>query len=370
MFASPVKPIRINSWLKTKCMKKIYALLMCVCLFSQPSQAVIRTLCNMPYSPGQFTTFAAALAAANVNDTIYVHGSSVTYGAITINKSVVLIGAGHNPNKQAPLPSSFTTVTINPGINNCQLIGLTMQFLTINSSSNHTVKRCKFIEFSPLFGTTGISCLAFANLTIEACVFLNVASLPANINFNNTSFNGNVFIRNNVFSTNLISNGAGTTPLTFFIENNIFLGNMGTSFTNINQAIINNNIFYRSSPQGAPGGAPNNVMNNNISFSCANNTFSAPGVNNLVNVNPLFVSFPIGGATFDYTHDYRLAAGSPGLLNGTDGTDRGVFGGFGGRFNMTGEPAMAEIFSFQITSATVIAPGGTLDISVTSKRVR
>lgn len=353
-----------------KCMKKNCVLLSWVLFFSQPSQAAIRTLCNMPYTPGQFTTFAAALAAANINDTIYVHGSSITYGAITINKNgIVLIGAGHNPNKQAPLPSSFTTVTINPGINSCQLIGLTMQFLTINSSTNTTVKRCKFIEYSVLFGTTGISCIGTTNLTVEACVFLAVTGSPPNINFNN-SLTNNTFIRNNVFSSQLISNGAGTTPLTFFIENNIFLGVMPATFSNINQAIINNNIFYRSSPQGATGGAPNNVMNNNISFSCANNTFSAPGVNNLVNVNPLFVSFPLAGATFDYAHDYRLAAGSPGLLNGTDGTDRGVFGGFGGRFNMTGEPAMAEIFSFQITSATVIAPGGTLDISVTSKRVR
>jgi hypothetical protein len=325
----------------------------------------------MPYSPGQFTTFAAALAAANPNDTIYVHGSSVNYGAITINKNgIVVIGAGHNPNKQAPLPSSFTTVTISNGTLNCQLIGLTIQFLTINISTGTTVKRCKFIEFSPLFGSMGILCTNPTNLTIEACVFLQpVTGSPANINFNNTIIN-NTFIRNNVFSTQIVANSAGTTPLTFFIENNLFLGIQPATFNNIHQATINNNIFYRSSPQGAAGGAPNNVMNNNISFSCANNTFSAPGVNNLVNVNPMFTSFPLAGATFDYAHDYSLAAGSPGLLNGTDGTDRGVFGGFGFKFNMTGEPAMAEIFSFQITSATVIAPGGTLDISVTSKRVK
>ena len=111
-------------------------------------------------------------------------------------------------------------------------------------------------------------------------------------------------------------------------------------------------------------------MNNNISFSCSTNAFSAPGTNNLVNVNPVFTTFPLAGALFDYLHNYILAPGSPGLLNGTDGTDRGVFGGFGTKFSMTGEPAIAEVTGFVITSPTIIAPGGTLNINVNSKRVR
>lgn len=84
----------------------------------------------------------------------------------------------------------------------------------------------------------------------------------------------------------------------------------------------------------------------------------------------MFTNFPAAGALFSYAHDYHLAAGSPGLLSGTDGTDRGVYGSYGFPFNMTGEPAMAEITSFIITSPTVIAPGGTLNISITSKRIQ
>lgn len=337
----------------------------------QTVHATVRTLCNMPYSPGQFTTFTAAHTAALPGDTIYVHGSSLSYGTVTITKPLTIIGAGHNPAKQAPLPSIFTSITLNIFGGSFSMIGITMQGLALNGASNTIViKRCKFTEFSngpPAIGITFGG--AQTNVIIEACVFLAPFLTPpsANINFNGLPAT-NTFIRNNVFSRDIAFNGL-TTFLTFFIENNLFLGQVN-AFTSLTSCTINNNIFYRSSPQGAPGGPSNNVMNNNISFSCPINTFSAPGTNNLVNVNPLFTSFPLAGATFDYTHDYRLAAGSPGLLNGTDGTDRGVFGAIGFRFNMTGEPAMAEIFSFQITSATTIAPGGTLDISVTSKRVK
>src|SRR6185295_6086279 len=93
--------------------------------FFNPSYATIRTVCNMPYSPGQFTTFAAALAASAVNDTIYIHGSSISYGAITVNRAgLVVIGAGHNPAKTVPLTSIFSLITVSAA--GCQFIGLTL----------------------------------------------------------------------------------------------------------------------------------------------------------------------------------------------------------------------------------------------------
>ncbi|MEO8146415.1 MAG: hypothetical protein ABI723_02200 [Bacteroidia bacterium] len=348
-------------------MKNFFLTLALACFVIQISQATIRTVCSMPYSPGQYTTFAAAHAAAAINDTIYVHGSSLNYGAVTISKTgIVVIGAGHNPVKQAPLPSSFTSITVTSGINNCQFIGLTMQNLFLGNSTSTVVKRCKFTE---LVGSgLGISCSGPTNnLLVEGNVFNQWTGAGfLNINFGGNTCS-NTILRNNVFSGMIISNSPSTSPLTFFITNNIFLGVVNPVFNSIINATINNNIFYRSCPQGAVTGC---IMNNNISFQCASNTFSAPGANNLVGVNPQFVNFPLAGAYFDYNHDYALAAGSPGLLTSDDGTDRGVYGGFGYKFNMTGEPAMAEITLFSITSPTIIAPGGTLDITVTSKRVK
>ena len=50
--------------------------------FATVHTSTVHTLCNMPYSPGQHTTFSAAHAAAAAGDTIYVHGSHFNYGNI------------------------------------------------------------------------------------------------------------------------------------------------------------------------------------------------------------------------------------------------------------------------------------------------
>ena len=345
-------------------MKRIYPLLF-LALASLTSGAVVRTVCNMPYSPGQFTTIAAAMAVCNNNDTLYVHGSSITYGNVNFTRSgIVLIGAGHNPNKQAPLPTLFQN--INTGsFTNCQIIGVSCQTIFFGGTGT-VIKRCKFSDISP--GPCGISIMGPAvTFVIEGNIFSH--SMPGNmdINFGNTNASGS-FVRNNIFSGVIVSNSSITTPNTFLITNNIFIGNNPFSFSSIFNASINNNIFFRSCP--VVSGGTGNAMNHNISFNCSNNTFSVAGSNNLTNVNPVFVNPPVGMNPFAYTNDFRLGAGSPGLLSGNDGTDRGVFGGTGFAFNMTGEPAMAEVTTFNITSPVVVAPGGTLNINVVAKRIQ
>ncbi len=342
-------------------MKKLFSSAVVLLACFNLSLATVRTVCNMSYAPGQYTTFAAALVASANFDTIYVHGSSINYGAITVSKSgIVIIGAGHNPAKLVPLPTSFTLINLNAF--SCQFIGLSFDALNVVGPSGAiTVKRCKLQAGGTTSGINFLSSPA-DNCLIEGNVF-NSNSFPA-ISFSGWS-SSNTIIRNNVFNSNLSSNSSSTIAFTFQISHNIFLGNMN-AFFNISNAAINDNIFYRSSPQGAFGGA----MNNNISFNCSNNNFAVPGINNLVNADPVFTTFPAGGALFDYSHNYALAAGSPGIATASDGTDRGVYGGFGSKFNMTGEPAIAEITAFTITSPTTIAPGGTLTISVTSSHIK
>jgi len=329
-----------------------------------PSFATIRTVCNMPYSPGQFTTFAAALAASSVNDTIYVHGSNINYGTISVNKNgIVIIGAGHNPAKTVSLASSFTT--INLSASGCQFIGLSFDIMIAFGTSNSTtVKRCKVQASSSSEGIS-ISGSNGNNWLIEGNVF-NGGTVFASINFGSSTSN-NTTIRNNIFNHGIYSNSSSTTPFTLLILNNVFIGNLSNTFSSISNAVIDNNIFYRSSPQGVSTGC---VMDYNISFSCSNNNFAAPGSNNLVNVNPLFTNFPLAGALFSYTHDYNLAAGSPGIVTGADGTDRGVYGGFGTKFIMTGEPPLAEVTDVTITSPSTIPPGGNLTISISSTRIK
>jgi len=277
--------------------------------FFHLSFATIRTVCNMPYSPGQFTTFAAALAASAVNDTIYVHGSNINYGSISVNKNgIVIIGAGHNPAKTVSLGSSFTT--INLSASGCQFIGLSFDIMiAFGTSSSTTVKRCKVQASSSSEGISISGASNGNNWLIEGNVF-NGGSIYACINFGGSS-SSNTTIRNNIFNYGIYSNSSSTTPFTLLILNNVFIGNLPSTFSSISNAVIDNNIFYRSGPQGVATGC---VMDYNISFSCSNNNFAAPGSNNLVNVNPLFTNFPLPGALFSYTHDYNLAQALRGLL--------------------------------------------------------
>lgn len=109
-------------------------------------------------------------------------------------------------------------------------------------------------------------------------------------------------------------------------------------------------------------------MSYNISFSCDDNIFYLPGIENYEGFNPEFMNYA-GSLPFHYGFDFRLQTFSPGYQNGSDGTDRGVFGGLGFKFTTTGEPSIAVITTFTINEPTVISPGGTLNITVTSKRV-
>lgn len=313
-----------------------------------------------------YKTFAAAESAASDGDTIYVHGSTINYGVVDIYKSLVVIGTGHHPNKQNALVSSFETLNVYS--NSVQMIGITFNYLNSNGHNN-TVKKCRIIGANMGFFATIMPFNGGNGWVIEGNIFDLTANYESAIDFFGYGA-PNAIIRNNIFSSgrNKIRNLVNTGTQLSYIFNNVFLSNNTYhSFENVQRVVIDNNIFVGSNPDG--GALTNSTFNNNISYACSDNSISQPGFNNLVDVNPEFESYPGPGSFFSYNYDFRLAATSPGRSTGTDGTDRGVFGGLGFLFSTTGEPAIASITAFTITSPTTIAPNGTLTISVTSKRV-
>jgi hypothetical protein len=348
-------------------MKRLFSLfvLLVACTYSF---ATVRTLCNASYCNGTYSTFDDVQTASANGDTIYVQGSTIDYGSITITKSLTIIGTGHNPNKQNPVVSTFVNVLILT--DNVQLIGLRITHLGASNASNGIVKKCRISGTAgwPVYLSTTSGWLIEGNI-IEStdnsiCIFFGGNSSPNTIVQHNIVLGGSYKVAGlaNAF-----------TERTYFI-NNVFLGPLGGNihtFNEVDNCSIDNNIFYLSIPDG---GNPflyleSCTMNNNISYGSADDTFYQPGLNNLSGVDPQFVNYPGPPAMYTYSLDLSLEPTSPGHNTGTDATDRGVFGGTGNKFTVTGEPSIAEITAFTITSPTTIAPGGSLTISVTSKVV-
>ena len=76
------------------------------------AHATIYTVDNNLNSGAMFTDLQAAVDSADNGDTILVSGSGTHYGDITINKKLILIGAGYNPNNQTGLWSRMTVLRL------------------------------------------------------------------------------------------------------------------------------------------------------------------------------------------------------------------------------------------------------------------
>lgn len=326
-------------------MKNFLLLLGSLFLVPFQSDATIRTVSNNPNSPGQYTDITVAMNAAAPGDTLYIHGSTTSYGNINIKKSLTLIGTGNNPNKQFPLVATIGYISLDTvnGVSGCsgvRLIGLTSSSVSssYNPVRNVEVKRCYITGY---LDVTGSGWLVENNI------------LTSSVTINNKT---NVIIRNNVFTYVMYTSNQPSVVIT----NNIFFGN-NDAFSNISNATISNNIFYGRSAQGCSSCQ----FNNNISFATSNNTF-AYGTNistgNFENQNPSFVNVPAGNYTFNYANDYHLAPNSVGKSAGTDGTDIGIYGG-SFPFVPGLEPRIPQVKSMNINN-TVVPLNGTLNINV------
>jgi hypothetical protein len=342
-------------------MKKVIQILFIVFLiFELSANATVYTVSNNPNSPGQFTSLQEAIDAASANDTIYVSGSTTSYGGITIVKKLTLIGAGYNPNNQFNFNSELNTIGLEIGMDNfgnpisnptgTEIIGFKFHnIISYDHGINDIKLRRNWI----------ISYINFYNKTVSGWVIRN------NI-LNNVTNSNNV--TNTILVNNIITTGVGLFKSnTISISNNIFTRSSGNAFSNVEYAIVANNIIYGMSTAGCNYC----TFNNNISiggsqttFNYANNT----GQNNLENVNPLFVS--VGSTTFSFEYDYHLQESSPGHGAGTDGTDIGIYGGTypfpsGGAvpWQTSPMPALPQVLQMNILNS-VLPVNGTLQVQV------
>ncbi len=350
-------------------LKLMGMLLLCCMASSFNAHAVIRTVSNDPAGGAQFATLLAAYTASANGDTLLVEGTNIAYNAASNwSKSLVVIGAGLNTQKQNFRRTIFSLFN-GPGNN----------WFAFTATSNGS----KFygIEFSGTY--TGFSIVlndATSNIHFENCRIVNGFQFngmnSTNISFRNCVFDGNNAINIQTGGTaNLLANILFTSCIfdgyienlnnintSFTFDQCLFLSTTTTIFSGLQFATIKNSIFMNAFPCC---GATNSVFLNNL---CRIAGFFPPsgagnsGSGNIAGVDPLFTTFT-NGQMYATTHNYTLQAGSPAIGTALGGGDIGLHGG-GSGFSRFGEVLYTPVIRSMNIQNTSVSPNGTLNVDL------
>jgi hypothetical protein len=347
--------------LKHKTMKKVF-LILAVSAWSLSGFSTKYTLDNNPGAPADFTTPEDAMNGVVDGDTIYVQPSPTSYGNISIDKRIVLLGAGHNPEFSATR-SQFDNIAFYNGSGESILKGLLVSnYMRIVQSQTvpSVVLANNYFTGQSVFGTeiysNGSGWIFENNVIYSVSNWLSIPGLT-----NNTIFRNNLFCH--VSSSLFYEAQSGT-----IFDHNTFIfaggANIANIFINSNGVVLTNNVIYITAPTTGTlhNSCSSCTWENNITYSINNTIEDLPG-NNMNNVDPLFVNVPDAAANFLYTNDYNLTALSPAINAGTDGTDIGLTGGIGA-FNMYGfDPTLPRLG--EVTLLNSSAPvNGTITLHV------
>jgi len=322
--------------------------LLAMVLSSQAQKVLLHTLTGVQQFNGS-DGLTDAYNASISGDTIYLSGGGFT-SPTTINKSLLIYGAGHYPDSTVATAKTFLNGNISLAVD---ADGFHLEGVEINGSilfeNNQSVDNVilKYCKISNDLNVQGNLSVPSNNLTIINCVF-----------------NGNSFYLSN-------AQNAG-------IFNSIIEGRILNSYGNL----FENNILMFTYT-GATGyytiSGNNNICNNNIMLNASNRYFY--GVSNQTNYNLFVITPNLGttpialgnyypvplssifvnqsGYTFDYTNDYHLQ--DPATWIGLDNSEVGIYGGTFG-YKEGAVPSNPHIQMQNI--APVTTSGGLLNIQV------
>lgn len=340
-------------------MKHIYTFAASL-LIAVSTLATVITVDNNANSAGQYIGLQPAIDAANAGDSIYISGSTTSYGYASLNKRLVLFGTGYNPAKQNPIVSTvgniaFDTVVSVSGASGSRIYGLQIAggYLVDNYGAKNVIIERNYFNASYIQLHASTSGIVFRN---------------------NVIYNNHVYLiagtSNIMFENNLMYGGSirtGNQP-SLVINHNVFMNPVanGEALYQISFATVTNNIFWGPTPLGSS--VTNNTFNNNLTFQTSNDAIpgaSNSGSGNLVSVSPQFVNVPSPG--LDFSYNYNVTNASAAHNAATDGTDLGVFGGASAMPNITGMPAIPQMVEMLISNP-VVAPAGNLNVTFKAKK--
>lgn len=329
-------------------------------IFSQ----TVWTVDNRPQSGAHYTSVQAAInnVLTQSGDIIYIHPSPTSYGNIDIDKTITLVGPGHNPANSDGLRATIGSITLRANSVNSVIKGLNTGSISAysfgtNSHNIHIINNRITGEVRG-YAFTGQS----DNWIIEGNYF--DSSYAANCI--NASTMNNVQVRNNYISGQLNSFNH-----TNVITNNLFVNDdpSGTAiiFENSNgitSPLVTNNMFIFTDPDITEliSSGTAIIYTNCLTWKEAGG-IALPvlaGSGNLDNTNPLFTSIPTSADDL-YNNDYTLLGGSPAIGVATDTGDIGVFGrNF--PFDINGRPHSMPYPESMTILNSVVQPGQNLNV--------
>ncbi|AYL96252.1 hypothetical protein [Mucilaginibacter celer] len=348
-------------------MKKSLLLAAFVLVFASVSNAKSWRVNNNGFS-ANFTSLAAAVADNNVlsGDILYVEGSAKGYESITVNKKLTIIGPGYwlsqNPNTTTNVLSvAIPYVQFGEGSDGSTLMGVQITSssgISIQANSI-TIKRCLINQWGIYIGYN------ISDIKILQNFFANPSNYTGYnaINYSSSAFATDVVFNNNIVQTELVLDYNYSL---LECRNNVF--SMPARGTNAVLKMITgtfqNNIIINSNAVVDINNKSNRNASYNVSAS-ANNQFGT--ANNNIVVTSILSLFVTGATSNDAA--YQLATGSAASANGSDGTDRGPFGGAAesNRYTLSGLPPVPVIYDINTTGVTTTT---TLPVTIKARVIK
>lgn len=347
-------------------MKSVFLLLLTTAIPLALAAQTTHTVDNDPGAGAQFTSVQNAINAANAGDTIYIQPSTISYGNVTVNKTIHLRGIAHSPEFNAGNYAILGDITFDSpiGAPNSSVSGLRFGRISTNGNQNYSGLSVtnNYIENYVSVGSSQSNC---SNWYIAGNVFVTNSSAGAIHKYNTSTSPNWMVVNNHIRQPSTSTNYAAFSRIgvSDIVRNNVLVfQHNGSNSTVCNQCsgakIENSLILFTGNSTGVNGSGV--TFNHSLIHSYVGQTMTdLPGMNNL-NADPGFVD--AADPTYSVSKDFHIASSSPAYAHGTDGQQLGIHGN-NFQFSKWGYPDdLPYIRSF--VAPTVVPIGGFLEVQL------
>lgn len=310
-----------------------------------------------------------AVASPNVmaGDTLHIEGSTIPYAIATITKRLTIIGPGYFLTENEKVSNNtydakVGSLTFNSGSEFSQVIGMNILGGSSSSSgkincnvSNITIKRCRIDRY--IYFNTGLN-----GFFVLQNFFTDEYDTDAFQNSTSSAYipPQDVIFNNNICQKRLVWSGSWGEGTLLECNNNVFDGPEGVLSLEFNTGSFQNNILKATGmTANINSGTNNNVQYNTVQVA---SVFDGTLGNEWVpDMDDLFVQ----NSTTD--GNYQLQEGVSSNVPGSDGADRGAFGGVvvTNRYNLSGLGAIPVVYEVSTTGTS--EPGNQLPVTIKAR---